>query len=59
MGGESLFSKGSTTGQSHPLQSKRDGDEKEDGADGARLVNDQEVGGVEEQQEQMAGHQRC
>ena len=40
---------GSTTGQSHPLQSKRDGDEKEDGADGAGLVEDQEVGGVEEQ----------
>ena len=58
-GEESLFSKGSTAGQPYPLQSKRDGDEKEDGADGARLVDDQEVGGVEEQQEQMAGHQRC
>ena len=58
VGEESLFSKGFTTGQSHPLQSKRDGDEKEDGADGAGLVDDQEVGGVEEQQEQMAGHQR-
>ena len=49
MGEESLFSKSSTAGQLYPLQSKRDGDEKEDGADGAGLVDDQEVGGVEEQ----------
>ena len=49
MGEESLFSKGSTAGQPYPLQGKRDGDEKEDGADGAGLVEDQEVGGVEEQ----------
>ena len=41
-------------GPEHLFKGKGNGDEEEDGADGAGLVVDDEVGGVEDEQEQVA-----
>ena len=47
----SFFSRAVHVGSEHPLEGKGNGDEEKDGADGAGLVVDDEVRGVENQQQ--------
>ena len=47
----SFFNRAVHVGSEHPLEGKGNGDEEKDGADGAGLVVDDEVRGVENQQE--------
>ena len=54
----SLFSRAVHVGSEHPLEGKGNGDEEEDGADGAGLVVDDEVRGVENQEEQVTGQHK-
>ena len=54
----SFFSRAVHVGSEHPLEGKGNGDEEEDGADGAGLVVDDEVRGVENQQQKVTGQHK-